>query len=142
MSRLGRDCVTEDRSIDFLQRHFMDAQWGGMYFGTSPDGAKVTTNSKSDKYESGHHCVETGYHGYLYGNLLYRRRPVTLYYRFAAATARQIRLSPLTMDDARLQITAVDLDGKPFTTFTGPTRTLDIPAGVGGKFKLTFQPVC
>ncbi len=136
------DLEIADRSIDFLQRHFMDAEAGGMYFNTSADGSEVTNTSKSDKYESGHHCVETGYYGYLYGNLLYRRRPASLYYRFAPAkTPREIRLSPLTMEDGRLRITAVELDDAPFNGFDGQTRTLALPAGVGGKFKVTFQPV-
>lgn len=136
------DLEIADRSVGFLQKYFMDAQYGGMYFTTSADGTTVTSSAKSDKYESGHHCVETGYYGYLYGNLLYRRQPVTLHYRFAPATTeRKIRLSPLTLEDSRLQISAVELAGAPFTGFDRQTRTVTVPASVGGVFKVTFQPV-
>ena len=73
----------------------------------------------------------------LYGQLLYRHRPVSLYYRFQpTAEARSIRLTPIY--SPRLRITDVKLDGAAYANYGATTRTLDIPAGTGGVFKVTF----
>ncbi len=45
------------------------------------------------------------------------------------------------MEDGLLRITAVTLDGVEFANFDALTRTLNIAAGEGGKFKVTFESV-
>lgn len=95
------------------------------------------TPYKGDVYKAGYHTTETGYYSLLYGQLLYQHRPVSLYYRFqSAAQARSIRLTP--MYSPQLRIVTVSLNGAQFESFDAVTRTLSIPAGVGGIFKVTF----
>jgi hypothetical protein len=43
------------------------------------------------------------------------------------------------MEDELLQITSVTLNGIDFPTFDPSTRTLNIAANQGGKFKVTFK---
>ena len=83
-----------------------------------------------------------GYYAYLYSNLYYLHQPASLYYKFAASnTAQNIALSPIPMEDNLLRIKSVTLNGIDFKTFDAQTRTLNIAANQGGKFKVTYESV-
>ena len=63
-----------------------------------------------------------------------------LYYKFAAtATTQNITLTPIPMEEGLLRIKSVTLDGIEFTAFDPATRTLNIAANQGGKFKVTYE---
>ncbi|MFZ5894893.1 MAG: hypothetical protein ACOY0T_27780 [Myxococcota bacterium] len=120
-----------DESVAAFHRVYDDPVYGDAFKTPSRAGAK------GDTYKAGYHTTETGYYSLLYGQLLYRHRPVSLYYRIRpAAEARSIRLTPIY--SPRLRITDVTLDGAAYTAFGATKRQLDIPAGTGGIFKVTF----
>lgn len=128
-----------DESLDFFQRYLVDKEYGEIYSQTSPDGGTVTNPAKGDPFKACYHSQELGYYIYLYGNLFYRNKPVTLYYKFAPErSARDIRLTPLAVRDDKLSIVEVSLNGKPFMAFEGARRTLHLDANQGGIFRVTF----
>jgi mannose/cellobiose epimerase-like protein (N-acyl-D-glucosamine 2-epimerase family) len=128
-----------DRSLDFYMRHLVDTQFGGIFFQTNADGSAVVRQDKGDQWEGAYHDVELAYYAYLDSNLLFWRRPATLYYRFdAAAAARTITLSPIPIVDGRLRIASVTHGGAPYAAFDSVARTLTIPAGSSGVFAVTF----
>lgn len=131
-----------DRSLDFMMTRLLDPEYGELYALTTEDGLTVLDTTKGGAWKAAYHSTETGYYGYLYGNLMYHRAPVTLHYRFEPApAARSIPLYPLAIEDAKLKLVSVTRDGAPFTTFDRDTRTLEVPANVGGTFAVVFERI-
>lgn len=129
-----------DESLDFFMKYMVDNVNGEIYMGRSADGKTVTNNTKGEPFKGSYHSIELGYYAYLYSNLYYLHQPASLYYKFAAtASAQNISLSPIPMEDGLLRIKSVTLDGNEFTTFNPATRTLKIAANQGGKFKVTYE---
>lgn len=137
-----RDMFLEvaDGSTSFFMEHQLDPVYGEAYQDVSRDGSSVVNGDKGGLFHAGYHSVETGYYLYLYAHLYYHRTPASLFYKFPAQNqARSIRLTPIPTQDDQLQIAAVELNGAPYTNFNGGTRTLTLPAGTGGVFKVTFS---
>ncbi len=128
-----------DGTIDFFMNHFVDTEYGEVYEMTDKEG-NVTSSQKGHYDKAGYHSTELVYYTYLYGNLLYKKEPVELYYFIDASDETQtVSLYPLAIEDNYLKIDAVELDGVPFTSFNRDTRTLNIAANEGGIFKVTFS---
>jgi hypothetical protein len=73
--------------------------------------------------------------------MFYKSQPASLYYYFSPMTTdRTISLSPLTSGTLSYKIQSVTLNDTDYTAFTSTDRVLSIPAGVGGKFKVTYAP--
>ena len=131
-----------DESLQFFFDHIYDDELGEGYVSVTADGSTVTTDAMGDIYKGAYHNIEMSYFVYLYGNLLLHGTPVELYYRFEpTAAARYIQLSPLAIEDGRLQIAAVELDGVSFTNFDATSRTISLAADEGGELKVTFAIV-
>jgi len=131
-----------DESMDFFMNHLVDSVNGEIFSQTNPAGTIIRNSQKGDDFKASYHSIELGYYGYLYSNLYYLHKPATLYYKFEPTNeAQNISLSPIPMEDGLLRITAVTLDGVEFANFDALTRTLNIAAGEGGKFKVTFESV-
>ncbi len=129
-----------DESLDFYMTYLVDPDLGETWSVVSRDGDEVLDAAKGDAFKGGYHSIELGYYTYLYGHLLYRAQPVTLYYRLAAGdTPRQITLDPLPMAPGSLVVTGVERDGQPFEAFDADSRTLHLEAGDAGVFRVTFQ---
>ena len=129
-----------DESADFYTTHLEDTLYGETYSETSRDGLTVTVEAKGDAFKAGYHSVELGYYTYLYGNLHLHDSPVTLSYRFDAADEdRALAIRPLAIQPGDLTITEVLLEGEPFAGFDAAGLILDLPAGVGGVFEVTFS---
>ncbi len=129
-----------DESLDFFMKYMVDHVNGEIFFNTSSDGQTVTNNTKGEPFKGSYHSIELGYYAYLYSNLYYLHQPASLYYKFAASPeAQNISLSPIPMEEGLLRIKSVTLDGSEFTTFDPVTRTLNIAANQGGKFKVTYE---
>jgi len=128
-----------DGSINFFMNHMLDPVYGESYAVVSEDGSSIVDGSKGGFFTAGYHAVELGYYAYLYGSLFYRDQPVELYYYYSVAqTERSFRLTPIAIEDEKLKILAMTLDGQPYTDFNTDTREVHLPAGVGGKLKVTF----
>lgn len=131
-----------DESLDFFMKYFVDHQYGEVYSDRTRYGKRVPQwgEEKGSSGKAAYHSTELGYYVYLYGNLFYRKEPVSLYYYFKPDSGeREIPLYPLAIQDSRLKIKSVTLNGDAYSNFTSTGRRLRIPAGVGGKFKVTFE---
>jgi len=131
-----------DRTLDFYVKHLFDAQFGGIFYQTNASGSSTVRTDKGDQWEGAYHDVELSYYVYVDGNLLLWHRPITLYYRFEAASVdRDIVLSPIPLRDARLAIDSVNHAGAPYAAFDGVARSIHLPAGSSGVFGVTFKYV-
>ncbi len=129
-----------DESISFYMSHFIDLTYGETYQELDPTGTIIRNGQKGDDFKANYHAQEFGYYAYLYSNLYYLHQPASLYYKFAAtATTQNITLTPIPMEEGLLRIKSVTLDGIEFTAFDPATRTLNIAANQGGKFKVTYE---
>ena len=129
-----------DRSLLFFAKNVIDHTNGGTYKMNNVNGTP-TDGVKSNFYNVEYHSTETFYFTYLYGNLMFRRSPIALYYKLPASTVqRVIQLNPVAIDDASLQIKSVTLDGAPLSTFSAATREVTLAAGQGGKLRVVFGP--
>jgi len=129
-----------DETLDFFMKYFVDHQYGEVYQDRTRRGAQTWGTDKGIENKASYHSIELGYYVYLYGNLFYNNKPVDLYYKFSPINSdRQIDLYPLAIPGDRLKIKEVMLDDQPYTNFTSAGRQLNIPAGTGGIFKVTFE---
>ena len=128
-----------DGSIDFFMNNFVDTEYGEVYMSTDRQGNPDQMDKGFDD-KAGYHSTELAYYTYLYGNLFYKGEPVALYYYINASDkAQTVSLYPLAIEDNYLKIDAVELNGNAFDTYDKDTRTLNIAAGQGGIFKVTFR---
>jgi mannose/cellobiose epimerase-like protein (N-acyl-D-glucosamine 2-epimerase family) len=129
-----------DRTLDFYVKHLFDTQFGGIFYQTNADGSSPVRTDKGDQWEGDYHDVELSYYTYVDGNLLLWHRPITLYYRFEAASAdRDLVLSPIPLRDSRLAIDSVSHAGAPYPAFDAATRSVHLPAGTSGVFAVSFK---
>ncbi len=128
-----------DGSINFFMNHFVDPVYGDCYQDVSRDGSTLVDGSKGGLFTAGYHASELGYYAYLYGSLYYQKTPVNLYYHYPAAnTDRTFKLTPIAIEDNLLKILAVTIDNVAYGDFDGNARTIHLPPGTGGTFKVTF----
>ena len=126
-----------DESLDFYMTKLRDPAVGVSYTSTENDGTPDDTQ-KGHLWKAGYHDAELGYLAYVYGSLYVTGEPVSLHYRVVDdGMDHSMVLSPV--EDAGLVITAVELDGAPYDAFDGASRLLEVPAGVGGAFEVTFE---
>jgi hypothetical protein len=105
-------------------------------------GGFAWNEAKGNSGKSGYHSIETGYYTYLYGNLLYKFQPAVLHYNFKPLPAdREINLTPLAINDSSLIISEVLLEGQSYANYNPTSRILNLPAGTGGHFTVTFEPI-
>ncbi|MDX2109503.1 MAG: hypothetical protein SFY80_04600 [Verrucomicrobiota bacterium] len=150
----GKDSYLKmaDNAIDFWmgeydtvgKKYIRQGYWDYVnkecYSVVTPSGT-VTSNEKGALFKGGYHSTELLYYVYLYSNLYYHKKPVQLHYKWSASeTDKQYALWPLEIQDAKLKITGVQTkSGVALTSFDANTRTVTIPAGMGGVFKVTYE---
>jgi mannose/cellobiose epimerase-like protein (N-acyl-D-glucosamine 2-epimerase family) len=137
-----------DETLDFYMTHFVDPVHGEVFADRTRRGDPIPQwgDHKGDGYKAGYHSVEFGWYAYLYGQLttMPRRLPglAHVYYRVEARSeVRSMGLHPMESGAGSVEpyhIVSVTLDGSPYTAFRSTDRVLEIPAGVGGTFRVTF----
>jgi hypothetical protein len=129
-----------DRSLQFFAEHVLDHVKGGSYLMNSPTGS-VVNSGKGDAFKAEYHSAETFYFAYLYGNLMYRREPVTLYYRIPPLSSTQVvKLSPVAIDDGSIKILDVRFNGNTHSDYDGTRREVTLRASEGGTIRVVFGP--
>ena len=130
-----------DKSLHFFMRYFVDHTYGDVYENRTRYGGETWGLNKGGGGKAAYHSIETGYYNYLYGSLFVHGEPVELYYWFEPEVVdRAITLNPVSSTFTPLSITQVKLDDVEYGDFVPATRILNIPAGLGGEFKVTFSP--
>ena len=131
-----------DQSLGFFMNNFIDKVNGEIFMQLDKTGKAIRRDTKGDDFKASYHSIELGYYAYLYSNLYYLHQPASLFYKFAASSTPQtITLSPIPMEEGLLRIKSVSLNGNDFTNFDPVTRTLNIAANEGGKFRVTFESI-
>ena len=129
-----------DETIKFFMKYFVDHQYGEIYSDRTRYGGFAWNEAKGNSGKAGYHSIETGYYTYLYGNLFYTYQPVVLNYDFEPIQSdREILLSPLAISDSNLVVTNILLDGQTYSNYDPLNRILNLPAGIGGHFEVTYE---
>lgn len=128
-----------DEPLDFFMSELRDPVDGVPYTSTANDGTPADMQ-KGHLWKAGYHDSEMGYLAYLYGSLYYKKQDVSLYYYLKPKARRhEIKLTPIAIEDHALVISGVTLDGAKFRHYDGPSRTLILPPGKGGVFRVSFS---
>jgi mannose/cellobiose epimerase-like protein (N-acyl-D-glucosamine 2-epimerase family) len=131
-----------DETINFYMQHFVDHEYGEVYADRTRYGGFAWNEAKGNSGKSGYHSIETGYYTYLYGKLLFTGKPASLHYNiYPLPTNREIKLTPIAIRDEGLVISQVLLNGQSYSGYNNITRVLNITAGTGGHFEVTFEPI-
>jgi hypothetical protein len=127
-----------DETINFYMNYFVDRVYGEVYPSTRENG-NTNETTKASYWKAGYHSIELGYYLYLYTNLFVHSEDVNLYYNFSPFLEdREIILTPLAIEDEKLEIKSITLDGESYTNYEASSRTLIIPKNVGGIFNVEF----
>ena len=132
-----------DESLDFFMKYFVDHTYGEVYENTNKYGGMIAAwgTTKGGTGKAAYHSIETGYYTYLYGKLLVKKEPATLYYSFSALQQlRQLRMRPIGVPDGYLKITSVKRNGTAYTNFDSTNLTVTLPANTDGIFSVTYAP--
>jgi len=134
-----------DESLEFFRKYFVDHIYSEVYADRSRSGGRVSYGSgywdenKGSAWKAAYHSIETGYYAYLYSSLLFNNHVATLYYRYDQVPyERQIRMNPLAVYSAQLDILEVVHADTSYTLFDPITRVLTIPENVSGVFAVTY----
>ena len=131
-----------DESLDFFMKYFVDHEYGEVYMDRTRTGGFAWNENKGNEWKAAYHSIELGYYVYLYGNLFVKHEPVTLHYNFVHSPEdRNILLTPLAIDDSTLRIQKVLWEGQPYTNYDPNNRILELPAGAGGHFEMTYESI-
>jgi mannose/cellobiose epimerase-like protein (N-acyl-D-glucosamine 2-epimerase family) len=129
-----------DESLDFFMKYFVDHVNGEVYENRTRYGGLAWNESKGNPNKAGYHSIETGYYTYLYGSFFYKKQAVSLYYYFTPYnTERTYNLTPVEIPTVEYKITGISYNNQPYTNFNADARNITLPAGTGGKFKVTFD---
>ncbi len=131
-----------DETTDFFMKYFVDHENGEVYADRDKYGNKIEQwgETKGNDWKAGYHSIELGYYLYLYGNLFYKKKPVTLFYNFTTESLERIvKLTPLAIPDSLLVISDVQHNGSSYNNFNGASREIILPAGESGEFMVTFE---
>ena len=128
-----------DESLHFFMRYFVDHTYGDIYENRTRYGAETWGTHKGGGGKAAYHSIETGYYNYIYASLFVHQQPISLYYWFEPeAELRIIPLNPvINMFDPPI-IVGLEVNGQSTNGFED--NLLYIPAGSGGKFRVTFMP--
>ncbi|MBI2430079.1 MAG: AGE family epimerase/isomerase [Ignavibacteriales bacterium] len=132
-----------DETNDFFMKYFVDHVYGDVFENTYKNGSLIPAwgTTKGGTGKAAYHSIETGYYTYLYGKLLVKKEPATLHYSFkATGTDHTLRMRPIGVPDNYMKIQSVTHDGNAYTNFDSTNLTLNIPAGTGGIFAVTYKP--
>lgn len=131
-----------DETIQFYMQHFVDPVYGEVYADRTRYGGIAWNEAKGNSGKAAYHSIETGFYTYLYGNIFLKKEPVVLHYNFEPRPEnRNLNLTPFAIEDARLNISNVLLDGMQYSGYDPVNRILSLPSGIGGQFEITYEPV-
>ena len=114
------------RAEHFYRKHFLDGQYGGGFAALKRDGSLADDGSKAAPWHTSYHDVEHGLVNYLLLSLYVNRESVTLHFRFEPGPAARRYVS--LVDDPRVRVKAVTVDGVPWADFHAEERSVWLPA--------------
>lgn len=134
-------------SASFYNAFFLDHDDGGVYFNVLASGMPYllgTERFKGSHSMSAYHSTELCYLSAVYTNLLITGKPMDLYFkpRPNGFKNRVLRVSPDILPAGSIKLTAVTIDGKPYTNFDADKLTIQLPDSAADlRVKATVTPV-
>lgn len=122
--RLGREAAA------FYNTFFLDHDEGGVYFNVLASGMPYllgTERLKGSHAMSMYHSAELCFLAAVYTNLLITSRPLTLWFKPLPEADRLLRVAPDLLPPGRVQLTDVEIDGKPYEVFDRTALTVTLP---------------
>ncbi len=136
-----------EESAAFYNTFFLDYDDGAVYFNVLNNGIPYllgTERMKGSHSMSAYHSVELCYLSSVYINLLHTRKPLNLYFKPKPGAFRDnlLRVSPDILPKGSVKITAVEINGMPWSRFDAEGLTVTIPpTSEAPKIKVTIQAV-
>ena len=136
-----------EESAAFYNTFFLDHDDGAVYFNVLNNGLPYllgTERLKGSHSMSAYHSVELCYLSSVYINLLHTKKPLDLYFKPKPGAFRDniLRVSPDILPKGSVKISAVEVNGMPWSRFDADKLTVTIPAtNEAPKIKVTIQPV-
>lgn len=131
------DCFR--KSEEFFLTHMIDQVHGGVFANVSPRGELLDEGKKAQPWHTSYHEIEHALLNYLYLNLYVNHQPVVLHFRLdGGETGREHYVSPV--DDSKVQVAGVRLNGAPWSAFDAARRSVSLPAGQGLRLEVTLAP--
>jgi len=126
------------KSEEFYDSRFRDRERGGVFGSVAPDGAFLGEGRKASDsdWHTSYHELEHALLNYLYLSLYVNKTRATLHYRLDGPRTHHVSL----VDDPSVRIVGVEMDGRPWTDFDVVKCTVNVPAGAGHAFQVTFIP--
>ena len=119
-------------SAAFYNNYFLDHHDGAVYFNVLANGlpyALGTERLKGSHSMSCYHSIELAYLAQVYTNLLATNKPLDLYFKPVPGGFEDgiLRVSPDILPKDSVKITAVSVDGEPWTEFDALGLTVTLP---------------
>jgi len=134
-------------SSAFYNAWFLDTDSGAVYFNVLANGLPYLLGNERNKGShsmGAYHSTELGYLAQTYTNLLITKKPLDLYFKPKPGGFKDniLRVSPDILPPGSIAITAVTVDGKPYTDFNAEALTVKLPESTSDlKVKVTITPV-
>ncbi|MEW6219608.1 MAG: AGE family epimerase/isomerase [Thermodesulfobacteriota bacterium] len=131
----------------FYNAHFLDRDDGGVYFNVLANGLPYLMGNerfKGSHSMSGYHSTELCYLAAVYTNLLITRVPMSFYFKPKPGAFQDniLRVSPDILPSGSVRLTAVEIDGKPYSDFDAEALFVRLPEATHDlKVKVTISPV-
>ncbi|ONI83086.1 N-acyl-D-glucosamine 2-epimerase [Actinosynnema sp. ALI-1.44] len=119
-------------SAAFYNAFFLDHDEGGVYFNVLAAGTPYLLGNerlKGSHSMSMYHSAELCYLATVYGRLLIRGEPLSLWYRPRADGFRDrvLRVAPDALPAGRVRLDTVEVDGRPHAAFDPESMTVKLP---------------
>lgn len=132
-SRGGEDFQKHGReAAAFYNAFFLDHDDGAVYFNVLANGLPYLLGNerlKGSHSMSAYHSTELCYLSAVYLNLLTHKRPMDLYFRPRPEgfKGRVLRVAPDILPKGKVQLTAVEIDGRNYTDFNRDEMCVHLP---------------
>ncbi|WP_336209422.1 AGE family epimerase/isomerase [Nonomuraea sp. LPB2021202275-12-8] len=116
----------------FYNAFFLDHDEGGVYFNVLANGMPYLLGNerlKGSHSMSMYHSAELCYLAAVYGNLLGRRSPMTLWFRPLPGgfPDGRLRVAPDLLPPGSVVLESVEIDGRPYDRFDPRAMTVELP---------------
>jgi mannose/cellobiose epimerase-like protein (N-acyl-D-glucosamine 2-epimerase family) len=131
----------------FYNAFFLDHDDGGVYFNVLANGLPYLLGNerlKGSHSMSAYHSTELCYLSATYINLLIKKEPMCLYFkpRPDGFPGRILRVAPDILPKGSVRLTAVEIDGRPYTAFDADALSVQLPdSRQDVRVKVTLTPV-
>ncbi len=131
----------------YYNAFFLDHDDGAVYFNTLANGLPYLLGNerlKGSHSMSGYHSMELCYLAAVYTNLMITGHPMDFYFKPypQGFKDRILRVAPDLLPPGSIRISAVEIDGKPYTDFDAAALTVRLPDTTERvKVKVTISPV-